>query len=106
MPIAIRHRCDASPFKPPLLGMSVHRELDPAVMAQLQRRTRAEIDDRFAVPQADRYLWNFVTLPTYRGRGIYPRLLDAIVDAESVCTGGVCSCDYQRAERPCTLETA
>ncbi|MBX3134535.1 MAG: hypothetical protein KF689_14225 [Gemmatimonadaceae bacterium] len=221
MPIAFRHRRDASPFKPPLLGMTVHRELNPDVMARLQGRTREEIDNRFAgghrayiasidgapaawgwvattaatigelkasfvVPQADRYLWNFVTLAAYRGRGIYPRLLDAIVDAESVdgerfwiayapenhasgigiqkagfalvaelsfdlagrpvvrdirpeggraasrllglpliteavaqcwrcarssapsassCAGGVCSCDYQRAEQPCTLET-
>lgn len=32
----------------------------------------------------ERYLWNFVTLPSYRGLGIYPRLLQAIVSAESV----------------------
>ena len=31
----------------------------------------------------ERYLWNFVTLPSHRGRGIYPRLLQAIVSAES-----------------------
>jgi len=31
----------------------------------------------------ERYLWNFVTLPAYRGLGIYPRLLQAIVSAES-----------------------
>lgn len=27
----------------------------------------------------DRYLWDFVTLPAWRGRGIYPRLLQSIV---------------------------
>ena len=31
----------------------------------------------------ERYLWNFVTLPAYRGLGIYPRLLQGIVAAES-----------------------
>lgn len=42
-----------------------------------------ELDAAFAVPQGERYLWNFVTLATHRGLGIYPRLLDAIVRAES-----------------------
>lgn len=37
----------------------------------------------FDIPAGDRYLWNFVTLPSHRGKGIYPRLLDAIVRAES-----------------------
>ena len=31
----------------------------------------------------DVYLWNFVTLNAWRGLGIYPRLIDAIVNAES-----------------------
>lgn len=43
-----------------------------------------ELGVRFRVPRADRYLWNFVTRPAYRGRGIYPRLLDRIVERESV----------------------
>jgi GNAT superfamily N-acetyltransferase len=42
-----------------------------------------ELKVRFALPAGDRYLWNFVTLPSHRGLGIYPRLLDAIVRAES-----------------------
>jgi len=41
-----------------------------------------ELDSAFTVPAAQRYLWNFVTLPAHRGLGIYPRLLDAIVSAE------------------------
>lgn len=32
----------------------------------------------------ERYLWNFVTIAAYRGIGIYPRLLQAIVRAESI----------------------
>jgi GNAT superfamily N-acetyltransferase len=31
----------------------------------------------------ERYLWNFVTLPAYRGLGIYPRLLQAIMGMDS-----------------------
>lgn len=119
MPIAFRHRNDATTFKPPVAGLAVHRELDPSVMARLQRRELSEIRARFesghrayvaamdGVPAAwgwvatssatigelkasftlstaDRYLWNFVTVAAFRGRGIYPRLLDAIVEAESV----------------------
>ena len=41
-----------------------------------------ELQSTFTVPVAQRYLWNFVTLAAHRGLGIYPRLLDAIVQAE------------------------
>jgi GNAT superfamily N-acetyltransferase len=42
-----------------------------------------ELASAFAIPRGERYLWNFVTLEPYRGLGIYPRLVDAIVRAES-----------------------
>lgn len=42
-----------------------------------------ELAVRFALPARDGYLWNFVTLPAFRGLGIYPRLVDAIVQAEA-----------------------
>ncbi len=42
-----------------------------------------ELSLSFPVPANERYLWNFVTLRAFRGRGIYPRLIDAIVHAES-----------------------
>lgn len=45
--------------------------------------TIGELEASFALPSADRYLWNFVTLAAFRGRGIYPRLINAIVEAES-----------------------
>lgn len=45
--------------------------------------TIGELGSTFTIPRDERYLWNFVTLPTHRGLGIYPRLLDAIVRAES-----------------------
>jgi len=38
------------------------------------------IDVRF--PAGDRYLWDFGTLPAWRGRGIYPALLQAIIKGE------------------------
>ena len=37
-----------------------------------------------SLAHGERYLWNFVTLATFRGRGIFPRLLNAIVQCESV----------------------
>jgi GNAT superfamily N-acetyltransferase len=42
-----------------------------------------ELDLTIALPAEDRYLWDFATLPEWRGRGIYPRLLQAIVRQEA-----------------------
>lgn len=36
----------------------------------------------FTLPARNRYLWGFVTLAEWRGRGIYPQLLRAILAAE------------------------
>lgn len=41
-----------------------------------------ELGIEITLPDGDRYLWDFVTLPTYRGRGIYPRMLQGIIQAE------------------------
>jgi GNAT superfamily N-acetyltransferase len=43
-----------------------------------------EIDSTFEIAADERYLWNFVTRPSHRGKGIYPRLLQAILHAESL----------------------
>ncbi|GHO49560.1 GNAT family N-acetyltransferase [Ktedonospora formicarum] len=37
----------------------------------------------FRIPEGNRYLYDFVTLPAWRGRGIYPHLLQYILKAES-----------------------
>ena len=37
-----------------------------------------ELGIETALPAGDRYLWDFGTLPAFRGLGVYPRLLDAI----------------------------
>ena len=42
-----------------------------------------ELRATFTIPAGERYLWNFVTATSHRGLGVYPRLLDAIVRAES-----------------------
>jgi GNAT superfamily N-acetyltransferase len=36
----------------------------------------------FEVSASERYLWDFATVPAWRGHGIYPRLLQAILAAE------------------------
>lgn len=41
-----------------------------------------ELDLVITLPQGDCYLWDFATLPDWRGRGIYPRLLQAILTIE------------------------
>ena len=57
----------------------------PAAWGWVATRTAeiGEVQSAFDIPHGERYLWNFVTLATYRGKGIYPRLLDAIVRLES-----------------------
>jgi hypothetical protein len=46
--------------------------------------TIGELRLRFQLLPGDRYLWDFATLPAWQGRGLYPRLLGAILAAESV----------------------
>ena len=42
-----------------------------------------ELDLTITLPRGERYLWDFATLPAWRGRGIYPHLLQTILRAES-----------------------
>lgn len=41
-----------------------------------------ELNLRFELSSADRYLWDFATLPEWQGHGLYPRLLQAILQME------------------------
>jgi GNAT superfamily N-acetyltransferase len=43
-----------------------------------------EIHLSFALPPRDCYLWDFLTLPAWRGRGVYPHFLQAIIRQEQV----------------------
>ena len=58
---------------------------EPAAWGWVATRSAdiGELGTSFPIPSGDRYLWNFVTAPAHRGLGIYPRLLDEIVRAES-----------------------
>ena len=42
-----------------------------------------ELNLHFQLPAGDRYLWDFATLPAWQGRGLYPRLLRAILAREA-----------------------
>jgi GNAT superfamily N-acetyltransferase len=48
--------------------------------------TIGELGAKLELKQDERYLWNFVTLPAFRGLGIYPRLIEAIIADESDAT--------------------
>jgi hypothetical protein len=41
-----------------------------------------ELNLVFPIPVGDRYLWDFATVPEWQGMGLYPRLLQGIVQAE------------------------
>lgn len=41
-----------------------------------------ELNLVFPIAPDNRYLWDFATLPDWQGKGLYPRLLQAIVQAE------------------------
>lgn len=41
-----------------------------------------ELNHEFILPEWHRYLWNFRTLPDFRGRGIYPHILQHILATE------------------------
>ena len=41
-----------------------------------------ELNHEFVLPESHRYLWNFRTLAEFRGKGIYPRLLQHIMISE------------------------
>src|SRR5512143_3060590 len=42
-----------------------------------------ELDIDTELTPGDRYLWDFATLPEWQGRGLYPQLLQAILDQEA-----------------------
>ena len=58
---------------------------EPAAWGWVATRSAriGELDSSFSIPRGERYLWNFVTIASHRGLGIYPRLLQSIVRAES-----------------------
>ncbi|HMO59336.1 MAG TPA: hypothetical protein PKA05_12010 [Roseiflexaceae bacterium] len=49
-----------------------------------RRAAIGELGLRISLVRDERYLWDFATLPAFRGRGIYPHLLQSIIRAEQV----------------------
>lgn len=47
-----------------------------------QRGGISELHFCFSVPARQIYLWDFLTLPQWRGRGVYPHLLQSIIEQE------------------------
>ncbi len=47
-----------------------------------QRGGIAEFQFSFAIPSGNAYLWDFLTLAQWRGRGVYPHLLQSIIEQE------------------------
>ncbi len=52
----------------------------------VSRASIGELGLVFAIPAGNCYLWDFATLPEWRGIGIYPRLIQAILRRESSAT--------------------
>lgn len=42
----------------------------------------SELQFSFPIPSKNCYLWDFLTLPEWRGRGVYPHFLQAIIQQE------------------------
>jgi GNAT superfamily N-acetyltransferase len=79
MPVEVHRRRQAGhqPYLAYLAG-------EPVAYGWVATR-QAEIGEHglnFTLPEGHRYLWDFATLPAWRGRGIYPHLLQEILTAE------------------------
>ncbi len=69
-----RRRADNQPYLATLNGTPVAYGWSASATVEI-----GELGLTFALPPGDRYLWDFATLPAWRGRGIYPHLLQAIL---------------------------
>lgn len=58
---------------------------DPAGYGWVATRVASigELELTITLPPGNRYLWDFATLPEFRGRGVYPHLLAEIARRES-----------------------
>jgi glycosyltransferase involved in cell wall biosynthesis len=57
---------------------------DDEICDTIYKASIGELGLEFAIPAGNRYLWDFATLPAWRGIRIYPRLLHVIVNRESI----------------------
>ncbi len=49
----------------------------------MRKASIGELNLTIVLPPSERYLWDFATLPAWQGRGLYPRLLQAIFHQEA-----------------------
>lgn len=75
--VAARRRAGNRPYLASLDGEPVALGWSTGTSVEI-----GELDLTFALPPGNTYLWGFVTAPAWRGRGCYPRLLQAILRAE------------------------
>jgi GNAT superfamily N-acetyltransferase len=75
--VRARRRAGHTPYVATLAGSPVAYGWSAARRAEI-----GELGLRFALPRDERYLWDFATLPGYRGLGLYPRLLQVMVRGE------------------------
>jgi GNAT superfamily N-acetyltransferase len=75
--VAARRRAGNRPYLARLDGEPVALGWSTGTAVEI-----GELDLAFTLPPGNRYLWGFVTAPAWRGRGLYPRLLQAILRAE------------------------
>lgn len=75
--IAARRRAGKRPYLATLGGVPVAHGWSTGGAVEI-----GELGLTFALPPGNRYLWGFATAPPWRGRGIYPRLLQAILRLE------------------------
>lgn len=65
-------------------------------------RTQAELGELqldLRLPPGECYLWDFATLPAWRGLGIYPRLLQAVLRAERAARVWIAHAPENRASQ-------
>ena len=79
--VTARRAAGNTPYLAYLAGQAVACGWSTASIVEI-----GELGLTFTLPPDNRYLWGFVTAPQYRGRGLYPRLLQAIIRAEGSAT--------------------
>jgi GNAT superfamily N-acetyltransferase len=75
--VAARRRAGNQPYLARLDGEPVALGWSTGTVVEI-----GELALAFTLPPGNRYLWGFETAPAWRGRGLYPRLLQAILRAE------------------------
>lgn len=71
-----------------LFTARIHGDLAAYGWSASERAHIGGLDLYLTIPPTERYLWDFVTLPAHRGRGIYPLLLQEILRRQADVADG------------------